>query len=99
MWDCCRLRSLGRTAAQKGLASGWADAASNSLGELGDNMVHASLELARELQAALFRPGALTSSLGTHAPTSGSICTRRGGAVLCREWCMAHGKGWLLACS
>ena len=62
----CRLRLLGRIAGKKGLEAEWATAASERLGSMADHLVQASLQLAAELQIALFSPDALTSSLGEH---------------------------------
>lgn len=61
-WD--RLGLLGRLAAHKGLPSAWAEQVVEQLGQMGDSLVQACMELATELQAALFSPQALSSSLG-----------------------------------
>ena len=55
---------MGRIAARKGVEAAWAQDSSDQLGGMADHMVLVALEVAAELQAALFCPDALTASLG-----------------------------------
>ncbi|KAK9804076.1 hypothetical protein WJX73_003050 [Symbiochloris irregularis] len=67
------LEALGRVADKKGLECRWAQEGTEVLGGMGDHMVQVALDVAAELQAQLFSPGALTASLmagGAHELSS-----------------------------